>query len=293
MDTRILKYFLAVAREENITKAAEMLHITQPTLSRQLSKLEDDLGVRLMVRDKNGVTLTDEGILFRRRAEEITELADKAEQELGNSAENIEGTLSIGCGELASVRLLTDIFKSFQEIYPNVQLDLYTGNADQIKQRLDDGLNDIGILLEPVEIDRYDFIRFKTRERWFVVMRSDSPLAQKKCVTPEDLINLPLIVTKRQCVRNEIENWFGKHVNEVNIVATINMSTNASILVEQGIGYAIVIEGSLPYIDKNIICMRPLCPEKTATSVIAWKKSQTFAPAARRFLEYIRDKLSE
>lgn len=246
-----------------------------------------------MVRDKNGVTLTDEGILFRRRAEEITELADKAEQELGNSAEMVEGTLSIGCGELASVRLLTDIFKSFQEIYPNVQLDLYTGNADQIRQRLDDGLNDIGILLEPVEIDRYDFIRFKSRERWFVVMRSDSPLAQKKCVTPEDLINLPLIVTKRQCIRNEIENWLGKSVDKVNIVATINMSTNASILVEQGIGYAIVIEGSLPYIDKNIICMRPLCPEKTATSVIAWKKSQTFAPAARRFLEYIRDKLTE
>ena len=291
MDIRVLKYFLAVVREENITKAAEVLHVTQPTLSRQLSKMEEDLGVQLFLRGKKGITLTDEGLLLRRRAEEIVELADKVERELIAHEEMIDGEISIGSGELASVQLLPELFKSFKERYPKVRFDLYTGNADQIKQRLDNGLTDMGILLEPVEIEKYDFIRFSIPERWVVVMRSDDPIAQKNAVTIDDLVSLPLIFVKRQSIRNELESWFRGHIDELNIAATSNMSTNAAILVERGFGYALVIEGSLPFLDTTKVCYRPLSPERTTTSVIAWKKNQPLSPAVRKFLEHLHNNL--
>lgn len=291
MDIRVLKYFLAVVREENITKAAEVLHVTQPTLSRQLSKMEDDLGVQLFLRGKKGITLTDEGLLLRRRAEEIVELADKAERELMEHEELIDGEISIGSGELASVQLLPRLFTSFKECYPRVQFDLYTGNADQIKQRLDNGLTDIGILLEPVEIEKYDFIRFNILEHWVVLMRPDVPLAEKDSVTIKDLVKLPLIFVKRQSIRNELESWFRGHIDELNIVATSNMSTNATILVEQGYGYALVVEGSVPFLDTTKVCYRPLSPERTTTSVLAWKKNQPFAPAVKKFLEHAHNML--
>ncbi len=292
MDTRVLKYFLTVVREENITKAAEILHITQPTLSRQLAKMEEDLGTQLFIRGKKGITLTSEGVLFRRRAEEIVELAEKAEQELLENDLLIDGEISIGCGELAAVQLIPKLFKSFKEKYPNVHLSLYTGNADQIKQRMDSGLIDIGILLEPAEIDKYKFIRLNVVENWVLVMPSDDSLAEKESVSVEDLIRLPLIMPHRQIVRNEIESWFGGYWDSLNIVAVTNLSTNASILVEKGVGYALVIEGSLPYLDKSKVTYRHLSPERTSTSVLAWKKHQPFSLAVSKFLEYIKCNLN-
>lgn len=292
MDIRVLKYFLAVAREENITKAAEILHITQPTLSRQLAKLEDDLGIKLFLRGKNGITLTDEGLLLRRRAEELVELADKTERELATHEKTIAGEITIGSGELEVVQLLPEIFRSFKEKYPNVTFDLYTGNADQIKQRLDNGLTDLGILLEPVDIEKYDFLRFNVLEKWVVVMRADDPLAKMESIPIKILANLPLIFVKRQSIRNELESWFRTHINKLNIAATSNMSTNASILVEHGFGYALVIEGSLPFLDNSKLCCRPLSPERTTTSVLAWKKNQPFAPAVTKFMEYMFDALN-
>lgn len=289
MDIRVLKYFLAVVREENITKAADILHVTQPTLSRQLSKMEEDLGVQLFLRGKKGITLTEEGLLLRRRAEEIVELADKAERELTEHEELIDGEVSIGSGELASVKLLPELFRTFKERYPRVLFDIYTGNADQIKQRLDNGLVDFGILLEPVSIDKYDFIRFDVKERWVILMRPNSPLAQKEFVTVDDLKNTPLILPKR--LRYEIESWFRGHMDQMNVVATSTMSTNASTLVEQNFGYALVVEGSVPFLDKSRVCYRPLLPERTTTSVLAWKKNQPFAPAVRKFLEHAHNML--
>ncbi len=292
MDTRVLEYFLTVAREENITKAAEILHITQPTLSRQLAQMEEDLGVQLFIRGKKGITLTSEGLLFRRRAGEIVELVQKAEQELSESDRLIDGEISIGCGELAAVQLIPKLFMPFKEKYPNVGLSLYTGNADQIKQRMDSGLTDIGILLEPVDVEKYKFIRLDVAENWVVVMPACDKLAEKEYVTVEDLEKLPLIMPYRQSVRNEIESWFGEYWDKLNIVAVCNLSTNASILVEHGMGYALVIEGSLPYLDKSKITYKHLMPERKATSVIAWKKYQPFNVAVSKFLEYIQGNLS-
>lgn len=290
MDLRVLKYFLVTVREENITKAAEILHITQPTLSRQLANLEEILGVQLFSRGKKGISLTNEGMLLKRRAEEIVELTDKTERELNECDKFIDGEISIGCGEMESVKILPELFKEFKEKYPKVQFDLYTGNADQIKNRLDTGLTDIGILLEPVEIEKYNFIRLNIPERWVVLMRPDSALTEKEFVTVKDLYTLPLIMVKRQSVRNEVENWFRGHIDKLNIVATSNMSTNASILVEQGFGYALVVEGSLPFLDESKVCYRPIYPAKTTTSVIAWKKQQPFSFAATKFLNFIQYK---
>ncbi len=288
MDIRVLKYFLTVVREENITRAADILHITQPTLSRQLSKLEEDLGVRLLLRGKKGIALTDEGMLFRRRASEIVELADKAERELSESEQLIDGEIAVGCGELESVKLITELFMSFKKKHPNVHLDLYTGNADHIKQRIDNGVTDIGILIEPVEIEKYDFIRLNVKENWVVLMRADDQLAKKEYITAQELSRLPLIMTKRQSIRNEIESWFRGYMDELDIVASSNLSTNASILVEQGLGYALIIEGSMPFLDKSKVTYRPLYPERITTSVLAWKKHQPFSLAVTKFIEHIQ-----
>lgn len=288
MDTRVLKYFLTVAREENITKASEILHITQPTLSRQLTKLEEDLGAQLFIRGKKGISLTDEGMLFRRRASEIVELADKAEKELTENEQLINGEIAIGAGELEAVGIVSELFMSFKEKYPNVYLYLHTGNADHIKRNIDNGLVDVGVLLEPVEIEKYDFIRLDTREEWVVLMRADSPLAKKEYVTVDDLRGLSLIITKRQSVRNEIESWFGNRPEDLNIAAYSNLSTNASVLVGQGVGYALIIKGSLPFLDHSKITYRSLQPQRKTTCVLAWKKHQPFSLTVTKFINHIQ-----
>ena len=196
MEFRILKYFLTVVREENITRAAEVLHITQPTLSRQLSQLEEEVGVKLFERGSRKITLTNEGLLLRRRAEEITELVDKTERELIEQEEMIDGRVVVGCGEVASVNLLPDIFKTFSRKYPMVTYELYTGTADQIKDRMDRGLVDIGLMMEPIDIDKYDFIKLDVKERWVVLMKPDDPLAEKDSVRAEDLADKSIIMAK-------------------------------------------------------------------------------------------------
>ena len=288
MDTRVLTYFLTVAREENITKAADILHITQPTLSRQLTKLEEDLGVQLFTRGKKGINLTDEGVLFRRRAGEITELAEKAERELAEAENLLDGEVSIGCGESESVKLIPQMFMPFKDKYPGVRLNIYTGNADQIKNRVDNGLDDLGILLEPVDIDKYNFLRLDIPEKWILLMRADDPLTEKEYITLQDLSTLPIIFPRRQSVINEVESWFGGNSKSLNIVAYSNLSTNASVLVEYGLGYALVIEGSIPYLDKTKITYRYIYPEKKTHSVIVWKKYQPFSLTVKKFLEHIQ-----
>ncbi|MDE6833258.1 MAG: LysR family transcriptional regulator, partial [Ruminococcus sp.] len=191
MELRVLRYFLTVVSEESITRASEVLHITQPTLSRQLSQLEDDLGVKLFERGSRKITLTNEGILLRRRAEEILQLVNKTEKEMSEQEKIVDGEISVGCGELASVQVLAEIIKSFHEKYPLVRYDIHTANADHIRERLDKGLTDIGLLLEPVDIDRYEFIRLNVKENWVVLMRPDAPLAEKEVVPPEDLSLYP------------------------------------------------------------------------------------------------------
>lgn len=288
MEIRILRYFLTVAREQSITKASEVLHITQPTLSRQLAQMEEEIGVKLFDRGTRKITLTNEGLLLRRRAEEILQLVDKTEKELIVHEEQIEGKITIGCGEIASVQLLPKLFESFHEKYPRVTFDLYTATADHVKDQMDRGLVDIGLLLEPIDIEKYDFIRLNMKERWVVLMRPDSPLAEKKSISPKDLSALPLVLPRRLRVQSELASWFGDYYENLNVLFTSNLSTNASIMVNHGLAYSIVIEGLTSFWDKSKITYRPLYPELTATSVLAWKRGQPFSPAATKFIEHAK-----
>lgn len=288
MEIRVLRYFLTVVREQSITKASEVLHITQPTLSRQLAQMEDEVGVKLFNRGTRKITLTNEGILLRRRAEEILHLIDKTEKELIEQEEQVEGKITIGCGEIASVQLLPDLFESFHEKYPRVTFDLYTATADHVKDQMDRGLIDIGLLLEPIDIEKYDFIRLNMKERWVVLMRPDSPLAQREFVTAKDLSALPLILPRRLQVQSELASWFGDYYEKLNVLFTSNLSGNASVMVNRGLAYSIAIEGLNPFLNQSKITYRPLYPDLTATSVLAWKRGQPFSLATTKFIEHIK-----
>lgn len=290
MELRVLQYFLTVAREENITKAASLLHITQPTLSRQLMQLEEELGVKLFRRGKHNILLTEDGMLLRRRAQEIINLAEITEKELRHGDENVTGEISIGCGETQNMKPLSNMIASFQKKYPDVIFNIYTAIADDVKERLENGILDMGLLLEPVEISRYNFIRMPLNEKWQVLMRKDSPLAEKKKITPVDLATMPLIMAKRQSVRNELEHWFGNYAEKLNIVSTCNLShNNQSIMVESGIGVVMTMEFECIF---DTLCMRPIEPEIVSGCVLVWKKNQTISPVLVRFIEHVKEYLS-
>lgn len=292
MEIRVLKYFLTVVREQSITKAAEVLHITQPTLSRQIAQMEDEIGVRLFERGSRKITLTNEGLLLRRRAEEILQLVDKTEKELIEQDEQVEGKITIGCGEIGAVQLLPDLFESFHEKYPLVTFDIYSATADHVKAQMERGLVDIGLLLEPIDIEKYDFIRLDMKECWVVVMRPDCSLAEKEYVTAKDLSKLPLIMPRRLKVQSELSGWFGDYYDGLNLLFTRNLNTNAAVMVSRGLGYAIAIEGMMPFWDQSKITYRPLNPSLTATSVLTWKRGQPFSLAATKFIEHLKCFLS-
>lgn len=289
MELRVLRYFLTVVQEQSITKAAETLHVTQPTLSRQLAQLEQEVGAQLFHRGARRITLTAEGLFLQRRAEEILELADSTERELLLKKEQTAGTVTVGCGELASVRVLAELFRGFRAMYPRVSFDLYTGAADLVKERMDKSLIDVGLLLEPVDMERYDFIRLRSREIWNVLMPAGAPLAAKQAVMAADLEGLPLILPHRGGVRSELASWFGEGFERQQTVATSNLWANILIMVESGLGYA-VTTGDVQSLEGNPrVVSRPLSPELSATVVLAWRRQQAFGNAAQRFIAYIRE----
>ncbi len=291
MELRVLQYFLAVAEEENITRAAALLHITQPTLSRQLMQLEQELGVKLFYRGGHAVRLTEEGMLLRRRAQEMADLAQKTERELKHGKEAVLGEISIGCGETQNMKPLCDRIALFRQIYPDVTFDICTAIADDVKERLENGSLDRGLLLEPVEISRYHFIRMPLKESFMALMRRDDPLAEKKKITPKDLAGIPLIVAKRRAVRNELEHWFGDDRDKMEIASMCNLSHyNQQVMVESGIGIAMGMGFS---VSNEMLCMRPLEPELVSGCVLAWKKNQVLSQAMSRFLALVRTHFSD
>ena len=291
MELRVLQYFLAVAEEENITRAAALLHITQPTLSRQLMQLEQELGVKLFYRGGHAVRLTEEGMLLRRRAQEMADLAQKTERELKHGKEAVLGEISIGCGETQNMKPLAEIMASFQQKYPDVSFHIYTAIADDVKERLENGTLDMGLLLEPVEISRYHYVRMPLKEKWQVLMRRDSRLAKREKIRPEDLVGVPLIMARRQSVRNQLENWFGYDREKLRIVSTCNISHyNQSVMVESGIGVALVMDFSC---NQETLCMRPFDPKIESGCVLVWKKNLALSPVLKRFIEYTKEYLAE
>lgn len=289
MEIRVLKYFLMTAREENITRAAALLHITQPTLSRQLIQLEEELGVKLFHRSKHHIILTDDGMRLKRRAEEIVSLADKTEREFSQKEDNLIGELVIGSGELQSSQFLSMLLASFHKKHPQVYYEIYSGNSDNIKERIERGIIDIGLLVEPVDITRYEFVRFPIKEEWGILVNEDSELAKKESITSKDLINIPLIMTKRETLQKELKNWLGIYSEQIEVVASGNLLYNMAAMVKNRIGAVVTLKLDCKYDELSFI---PFSPKLESTTVLVWKKNQAFSPIASAFIEHTKKYIS-
>jgi len=293
MELRVLRYFLTVAREGSMTAAANFLHLTQPTLSRQLKDLEQQLGKKLFIRSSHSIILTDEGILLRKRAEEIVEMVDRLEAEFHSMEETISGDIYIGGGETDAMKQIARIAKDLRLRYPNIRYHLYSGNEDDVTDRLDKGLIDFGILIQPADISKYNYINIPTKDVWGVVMRKDSPLACKAAIHASDLLDVPLICScqamKQTFSKNEFADWFGVDFDKLNVVTTYNLVYNAAIMVEEGIGYAVVLDKIVNTSSDSNLCFRPLEPRLESGLNIVWKKHQVFSAAANQFLKEIQE----
>ena len=289
MELRVLRYFLAVAQEESISGAAEYLHLTQPTLSRQLMDLEEELGKKLFVRGNRKVSLTEDGVLLRKRASEIVELVEKTESEFWGTEEAIAGDIYIGGGESDAMRLIARAARSLQCAYPNIHYHLFSGNANEVCERLDRGCLDFGILLEPGDLKRYDYIQLPVADVWGVLMRKDSPLAEKESLRPEDLRDKPLMLSRQSIGRDGLSTWFGQEYMNLNVTATYNLIYNASLMVEEGMGYALALDRLVNTTGDSQLCFRPLEPRLEVRLYVVWKKFQVFSKAAAKFLAALQE----
>lgn len=285
MELRVLKYFLMVAREENITRAAELLHVTQPTLSRQLMQLEDELNTKLFTRGRHNIQLTDDGMLLKQRAQEIVFLERKIEDEFSGDTDNLAGHIVIGCGETKGMDYIGDVISQFIVDYPLVNFEIHTANSDTIKENIEKGIYDFGLLLEPVDITKYDFKRIDMKESWGVLVKEDSDLAKLDVVKSEDLIKYPLMISNRAMILNEISNWFGDNFRQLNIVVNYNIGYNLVSLIKKNVGIALCLE----VIDQmKGLKFIPLYPSLTTNSVIVWKKDQHLSPVTKVFQDYLK-----
>lgn len=289
MDLRVLRYFLMVVKEQSFTKAAKQLNITQPTLSRQLAALEEELGTKLFNRGGHSITLTDEGLLLKRRALELVDLEEKIISEFKGDTESVEGRITIGCGEFMAVETLAEICKSYKEKYPLVTFAIHTGTADNISDMMNRGLVDVGLFLEPVSTEGLDYIRLQGCDHWVVGMKPDDPLAEKEVITKEDLLELPLILPERPNIQSELANWFGKDFGKLNIAFTSNLGTNAGVMAMNGLGYPVSVEGAGRYWRKDLLVQKRLYPEIETSTVIAWRRNIPYSPAVRKFIELIQN----
>ncbi|WP_392551302.1 LysR family transcriptional regulator [Orbus wheelerorum] len=288
MDIKVLRYFLALAREESITAAAQYLHLTQPTLSRQLSELEQELGKTLFIRGSRKITLTEDGIRLRKRAEEILELVKKTKQEFQTSAELISGNIFIGCGETHAVELIAQVIKDLHSEHPNINIHIYSGDADEVTEQIDKGLLDFGLLIGADNISKYDSLLLPAKDTWGVLMRKDSPLATKDTISPQDLWDLPLIFSKQKEVDKRLTHWLKRDLEKLNVIATYNLIYNASLMVEKNIGYALSLDKLINTTGDSLLCFKPLSPPLTVDINLVCKRYQVFSKAAELFLQRIK-----
>lgn len=297
MEIRVLRYFLAVAREESITAAANFLNLTQPTLSRQIHDLEEELGQQLLVRKSHRVVLTPEGMLLRKRAEEILTMVDKTESEFRSMETTVSGDVYIGSGETQAIRKIAKIIRQLQKDYPEIHYHMHSGNAPDITDRLDNGLLDFGILIQPADITKYDSLNLPAKDVWGVVMRKDSPLAAKECICKEDLRTVPLLCSRQAVLSqrhgNAFAAWFGADFDKLNIVSTYNLIYNAAVMVEEGVGYAVTLDNLANTSAASDLCFRPLSPRLESGLNVVWKKYQVFSLAAEIFLDRLKAAFSQ
>lgn len=283
MEIRVLKYFLVVAQEENITRAAEILHITQPTLSRQMMQLEDELQTSLFVRGKRSLTLTPNGMLLKRRAEEIVALSEKTENEI--CQKNIGGKITLACGITQAAQTMGAYMKAFKEQYPEVSFSVRNGNTDFIVENIDNGLVDIGFVIEPVDLTKLQSIELPQPEKWGILMTPDSPLASLPAITPMDLVHIPLINSARLETQNQFKGWMGDLYDQLEFMAEAELTSIAAVLVKHRLGSAIVLEDPNIYTD---LIFKPLQPALTTRSLVVWKKYVSFSPTISKFIEFLQ-----
>jgi len=288
MELRVLRYFLVVARAQSISGAAHLLNISQPTLSRQIKELEEVLGVTLFRRGNRKITLTDEGMLLRKRAEQIVDLVQKTEDEFAAVEDSISGTIHIGGGETHAFQMLAKLIRDIVEQYPDIRIHLFSANAEDVTERLDKGLVDFGLIIGTFDVSKYDYTRLSVIDRWGVLMRKDSPLAALDAIHPEDLWGLPLICSRRVMENGQLSNWLKADSKRLNVVVVYNLLYNASLLVEAGVGYALCIDSIINTTGDANLCFRPLKPSLESHVHLVWKKYQVFSKASKIFLEKIQ-----
>lgn len=285
MDVRVLRYFLAVAREQSFSSAAERLYLSQPTLSRQLSALEEELGKTLLVRGSKGVTLTEDGMLLRKRAEEIVELMDKTEREVRQSDKLIGGTVYIGAGETPALRLIASTARRLREEYPDIRYSIFSGNGTDVMERLERGLIDFGLVFQNVDTSRYESLELPLYDSFGVLMRKDSPLAERESITVEDLRELPLIIPRQPNHNALILDILGESAERLNVVAEYNLVYNSSVLVREGLGYSVTFDNLINVSGSSDLCFKPLEPPVRVSCSFIWKRYPIFTKAAGKFLE--------
>lgn len=286
MDFRVLNYFLTVAQEKTISKAAESLHLSQPTLSKQLKELEEELGVQLFTRGNREITLTEDGHYLVNRGNEILSLVDTTMTNL-SSNETISGEIVIGGGETKAMQFIAESVRVLTEKYPDVKIHLYSGNADDVSEKLDKGILDFGIVIDPVEKKKYDYLRLPRTDQWGILFHKDHPYAKKKAILLEDLKSLSLFVSSQSLVDDQIGEWLGKNLDSQQIIGTYNLLYNASIMVNEGIGCALCIDGIINTQGTNLTFV-PLRPNLEANLNMIWKKNGIHSKAATVFLKTIQ-----
>ena len=291
MDIRVLKYFLAVAEEGSVTKAADLLHTTQPNLSRQLNELEEELGKKLFERGSRKIVLTEEGMFLRKRAKEIVELTERTETEIADYDKLASGVVHIGAAETFAMRKLSEIMIDLRNDYPSVTFDMFSGSTIEVTEQLNEGLLDFGVLVAPVDLSNYDYIKFPQNDIFGVIMRKDSPLAELPYIRPEDIRDKPVIVAKQQLDGNVLSGWLGGDIESLNVVSTFNLITTPSMMVAAGLGYAFTFDKLVNTGNDSELTFRPLEPRLDTSLYLVWQKYQMFTKAAKVFLERVQEKL--
>lgn len=288
MDVRVLRYFLAVAREGNMTRAADRLHVTQPTLSRQLKSLEETVGKKLFLRTNYAIKLTDEGLLLKKRAEDIIEMVDKTLDEFRALEDISGGDIYVGSAESESIKYFARAAKKLKDKHPSVCFHLYSENTEIVTERLDKGLLDFAIIAQEVDSIKYNSIKLPSKDTWGLIMRKDNLLAAKETISQEDLLHIPLIVS-RQGITEDYPKWFGDHIDDLNIVATFDLIYNASFMVKEGLGYALSFDKIVNTGNESDLCFRPLEPALETSMYVIWKKHQIFSPIVKILLQEIEE----
>ncbi len=287
MEMRVLRYFLEIARAGNMTRAAETLHVSQSALSKQVKELEQELGKKLFRRGATVLTLTEEGMLLRKRAEDILDIVDKTLDEFRTMDDISGGDVHIGCAESHQIKYLARIIKMFREEYPLFRYHLTSGNTEQVIERLDQGIIDFAVIAEPPNLSRYNYLELPGVNTWGLVIKKSDPLSKNKQIRFDDLLGLPLICSE-QGMKFDIARWCGEKIDMLNLSGTVNLAYNGSVFVKEGLGYMLTFDGLVDTGADSELRFRALAPLLETKMYLVWKKYQLFSPIAGLFLEKMK-----